>query len=161
LCCLELPQKTGNMSNHSTAASNSIQQYAAILGASGVAFGAFGAHALKDTLTKGGHVENWKTAVAYQLFHATALIGVSALARIADTTDDTNPNRLMRAGQCMTMGSLLFSGSIYGLCLSMGPKKVLGPTTPIGGLLMISGWVLLGLAAGAGNVGGTSDHKNM
>jgi uncharacterized membrane protein YgdD (TMEM256/DUF423 family) len=147
------------MPNHSTAASNSLQQYAAILGASGVALGAFGAHALKDTLTKGGHVESWRTAVAYQLFHATALIGISALARTAD--NDTNPGLLMRAGQCMTVGSLLFSGSIYGLCLSMGPKKVLGPTTPVGGLLMISGWVMLGLAAGAGINGGTSGDKNI
>jgi uncharacterized membrane protein YgdD (TMEM256/DUF423 family) len=147
------------MTNHSTAASIALQQYAAILGASGVALGAFGAHALKDTLTKGGHVENWKTAVAYQLFHATALIGMSALARTDN--NGTNPGQLMRAGQCMALGSLLFSGSIYGLCLSMGPKKVLGPTTPIGGLLMISGWVMLGIAAGAGSNGGTSDHKSI
>ena len=102
-------------------ASETLQRYAAVLGASGVALGAFGAHALKDTLTKGGHLESWRTAVAYQLFHATALIGISALAK-------DNPNAeasLQRAGQFMAAGSLLFSGSIYGLSLSLGPKKLL------------------------------------
>ena len=108
--------------------SDSLQKYASILGASGVCLGAFGAHALKDTLTKGNHLENWRTAVAYQLFHATALLGVSALARDSPQNDAS----LLRSGQCMALGSLLFSGSIYGLCLEIGPRKVLGPTTPIG-----------------------------
>ena len=109
-------------------ASEALQRYAAFLGASGVALGAFGAHALKDTLTKGGHMESWRTAVAYQLFHATALIGISALAR----DNPTGEASLQRAGQFITAGSLLFSGSIYGLSLGVGPRKVLGPTTPIG-----------------------------
>lgn len=124
-----------------TGASESLQRYAAILGATGVALGALGSHALKDTLTKGAHLESWRTAIAYQLFHATALIGVSALARDNPSGEDS----LHRAGKFMAAGSLLFSGSIYGLCLGVGPRKVLGPTTPIGGILMISGWVMLGL----------------
>ncbi|CAB9523290.1 expressed unknown protein [Seminavis robusta] len=122
-------------------ASESLQKYAAVLGASGVALGALGSHALKDTLSKGNHLESWRTAIAYQLFHATALIGMAALA------EARQDESLMRAGQYMAVGSLMFSGSIYGLCLGVGPKKVLGPTTPIGGMLMIGGWVLLGLAA--------------
>ena len=109
-------------------ASESLQTYAAVLGASGVALGALGSHALKDTLSKGNHLESWRTAIAYQLFHATALIGVSALAR----DNPTGEARLKTAGQCMALGSLLFSGSIYGLCLGVGPRKVLGPTTPVG-----------------------------
>lgn len=122
-------------------ASESLQKYAALLGASGVALGALGSHALKDTLAKGNHSESWKTGILYQLLHATALIGVSALAR--DTNAENEPD-LLRAGQCMALGSLLFSGSIYGLCLNIGPKRLLGPTTPLGGLFMIGGWVLLG-----------------
>lgn len=117
-------------------ASEVLQRYAAILGASGVALGAFGAHALKDTLTKSGHLESWRTAVAYQLFHATALIGVSALAR----ENPYGEANLQRSGQLMAVGSLLFSGSIYGLSLSVGPKKLLGPTTPIGELTSVGPW---------------------
>ena len=119
-------------------ASETLQRYAALLGASGVALGALGSHALKDTLTKGSHLESWRTAIAYQLFHATALIGVSALAKNNPTGEDN----LQRAGQFMAAGALLFSGSIYGLCLGVGPRKVLGPTTPIGACVCI----LLGIS---------------
>ena len=147
-------------------ASESLQQYAAALGASGVALGAFGAHALKDSLTKGNHTETWRTAVAYQLFHATALLGVSALAATRNSSsgaagDDKNDGQLLllKAGQCMAFGTLLFSGSLYGLSLSIGPKKILGPTTPIGGLLMISGWVMLGMASGGGSSSSGKDKK--
>ena len=130
--------------------SETLQQYAAALGASGVALGAFGAHALKDALSKANHVETWRTAVTYQLFHAAALLGVSALAKSSSNSDEKE-TQLLKAGQFMTFGSLLFSGSLYGLSLSVGPKKILGPTTPIGGLMMIGGWVVLGLATDIGS----------
>ena len=110
---------------------NPLQTYAAVLGATGVALGAFGAHGLKGRLSD-KLLENWKTAVLYQLLHAVALLGV--------------PRKYKTAGQCMALGTVLFSGSIYCLCLEVGPKKVLGPTTPLGGLLMIAGWSLLGLS---------------
>jgi uncharacterized membrane protein YgdD (TMEM256/DUF423 family) len=45
------------------------------------------------------------------------------------------------AGPCFVVGSLLFSGSLYGLALD-GPKW-LGPITPLGGLCIMIGWVLL------------------
>jgi uncharacterized membrane protein YgdD (TMEM256/DUF423 family) len=50
---------------------------------------------------------------------------------------------LHRAGQVMTVGTVLFSGSIYLLCWNVGPKYIWGPTTPIGGMLMIAGWVMM------------------
>ena len=123
---------------------------AAFLGASGVTLGAFGAHALKNRLTANAKMDNWKTAVMYQLFHAVAVLSVSVLC---DQDSASSPvrkleapsSRYQRAGQSMAIGSLLFSGSIYMLCLDMGPKKLLGPTTPIGGLFMIAGWAMLGL----------------
>jgi uncharacterized membrane protein YgdD (TMEM256/DUF423 family) len=49
-----------------------------------------------------------------------------------------------RAGQYMVVGSVLFSGSIYLLCLDLGPKKIWGPLTPIGGLCLMAGWTILG-----------------
>ena len=44
----------------------------------------------------------------------------------------------------MALGTVLFSGSIYLLTLDIGPKKILGPITPVGGLLLMSGWVMIG-----------------
>lgn len=135
--------------------SDMLRRYAGLLGASGVAAGAFGAHALKDFLSKKpGALDNWKTAVTYQLLHATALLGVSALAsnqgRLLGEEKDkpikTGPN-YSTGGNLMAIGTLMFSGSIYGLCLGVGPKKLLGPTTPIGGLLMIAGWVVIGMGS--------------
>jgi uncharacterized membrane protein YgdD (TMEM256/DUF423 family) len=119
-------------------------RYATFLGATGVSAGAFGAHALKDKLTNKGH-ENWKTAVLYQLVHATVLVGMSAFHQSATSKNARNGTVL--AGKLMTVGTVLFSGSIYLLSLNVGPKKLLGPTTPIGGLCMIAGWIVLGVNA--------------
>ena len=119
-------------------------RYASFLGATGVSAGAFGAHALKDRLTNKGH-ENWKTAVVYQLLHATVLVGMSACNQSATSKNARNGTVL--AGKLMTVGTVLFSGSIYLLSLNIGPKKLLGPTTPIGGLCMIAGWIVLGINA--------------
>ena len=126
-----------------------LRKVAATLGATAVAAGAFGAHALKSTLeAKKGGVENWRTAVSYQLFHATAILALSALSN--DPSSEGSKDKLsggsyVTAGKMMALGSVLFSGSIYCLTLDVGPKKLLGPITPIGGLLMIGGWVMAAL----------------
>ncbi|KAL3798025.1 hypothetical protein HJC23_012316 [Cyclotella cryptica] len=122
--------------------SSTLRQLACFLGASGVGLGAFGAHALKERLlSKSGASENWRTAVTYQLLHAVALLSLSSLV-------SNRPPHLKSpsysGGQLMALGTAMFSGSIYLLCLDIGPKKLLGPLTPIGGLMMISGWVLVG-----------------
>mmetsp|Transcript_22390 Transcript_22390/g.33131 ORF Transcript_22390/g.33131 Transcript_22390/m.33131 type:complete len:130 (+) Transcript_22390:88-477(+) len=115
---------------------------AAVLGSTGVGAGAFGAHALKSTLEKQKNgVENWKTAVMYQLIHATALLALSALS---SGSSKSMVQAYEKAGKLMTAGVCLFSGSIYCLVLDFGPKKVTGPLTPVGGLLMVGGWVALG-----------------
>lgn len=138
--------------------SDSLRPVAAFLGATGVALGAFGAHGGKHKLT-GPKLDHWKTAVLYQLVHAVAILAVSVAVppsgedrrhlpppETATTANHNDTSLLHRAGQCMALGSFLFSGSVYMLCLDLGPKKVWGPTTPIGGLLMIAGWTLLGLS---------------
>jgi uncharacterized membrane protein YgdD (TMEM256/DUF423 family) len=110
-----------------------------------VGLGAFGAHALKERLlSKSGASENWRTAVTYQLLHAVALLSLSSLAANKPQNLKSSTSSYS-GGQVMALGTALFSGSIYLLCLDIGPKKLLGPTTPIGGLLMISGWVMVGL----------------
>ena len=114
-----------------------LRRIASVLGATGVAIGAFGAHALKESLTQRGTAAMWQTATIYQLFHAAAILALAT---------STTPKKHLLAGKLMGVGNLFFSGSIYGLALGVGPKKLLGPTTPIGGLFMIGGWVVLGFA---------------
>lgn len=117
---------------------------AAFLGSSGIALGAFGAHALKDKLglRSPSGLENWKTAVMYQLFHASALLALSSLSNHKKSLTSS----LERSGKMMLVGSVVFSGSIYCLCLDIGPRKLMGPITPIGGLFMIGGWLTLAFA---------------
>eukprot|EP00536_Pseudo-nitzschia_multiseries_P006782 jgi/Psemu1/193871/e_gw1.148.41.1 len=133
-----------------------LKQIAGAMGASGVAMGAFGAHALKKVLENRGSAAMWQTATIYQLFHATAILSLatsssSASPREAGNIDGNidgngNGNRHLLAGKLMGIGNVLFSGSIYCLALGIGPKKILGPITPIGGLLMIGGWAVVGMS---------------
>lgn len=98
-----------------------------------VALGAFGAHALQDRLTP-ERLGVWETAVRYQMY---AALGVQ-LAALHRPTGSAGI-RLLFAG------SLIFSGSLYLLCLTN--VKWLGAITPIGGLGMIAGWLSLATAS--------------
>ena len=110
---------------------------AAALGASAVALGAFGAHALQGRLDEAA-LRAWHTAVEYQFWHALALLGVCALAPAHEW-------RAWRAaGIAFVAGTLIFSGSLYALAL--GAPRWFGMITPFGGLALIGGWVLLGFA---------------
>lgn len=104
---------------------------AALLGASGVMAGAFGAHALSDVLPP-KDLAIWETAARYQLLHALAVLALV----LAPT-----PARLLLPGAVMVAGVLVFSGSLYALVLTN--IRVLGAITPVGGLLLIAGWLLL------------------
>ena len=134
------------MSNGSEGSGAFLKQAASLLGASGVALGALGAHALHPKLVERGVLDSWRTAVLYQLFHATSILGVAALCESSSADHPASTARLQRAGQLIAVGTTLFSGSIYMLCFGIGPKKLVGPTTPIGGLVMLSGWVMLGFS---------------
>jgi uncharacterized membrane protein YgdD (TMEM256/DUF423 family) len=107
----------------------------ALAGASAVAFGAFGAHALRDVLDARG-LELWKTAVNYHFWHALA-IGLAALVPV-----DGRARRI--APVAFAVGIVLFSGSLYALAL--GAPRWTGIVTPFGGLAFIVGWMALGLA---------------
>lgn len=102
----------------------------ALLGALGVALGAFGAHGLKQTLDLHQTAGIWQTASQYHLLHSIALLSLSARSPIPK-----------RAFWCFSIGILVFSGSLYALALTN--IKMLGVITPVGGLLLISGWLLL------------------
>ena len=107
-----------------------VQQIAAILGFLGVLLGAFGAHALNETLTESGRVDTWETAVFYHFVHAIVLLVVS---RVNTPTKWTV--------FLFLAGIFIFSGSLYALCLT-GITK-LGAITPIGGLALMGGWLTL------------------
>lgn len=111
---------------------------AAVYGFLGVAFGAFGAHAIKTKLSA-DMLAVYRTGVDYNFYHALALLAVGVLARM-------RPSGLLNAaGACFALGTLLFSGSLYALALS--EVRALGAITPVGGLLFLAGWVLLGVWA--------------
>lgn len=109
----------------------------AVLAAIGVAMGAFGAHALKGHLTP-ERLEVWKTATHYHLLHAVAVAFLGA------TIATTLPGAEISL-KLLTAGLVVFSGTLYLLCLT--GVGWLGAITPIGGLLMIAGWLTLAWAA--------------
>jgi uncharacterized membrane protein YgdD (TMEM256/DUF423 family) len=110
-------------------------QSGAILGALAVAFGAFGAHALKEMLTASNHFDTYETAVRYQFYHALALILVGILAK------DFSSKFIKYAGNAFLIGVIIFSGSLYAICFT--GIKMFGAVAPIGGLSFIIGWILL------------------
>lgn len=116
--------------------------WAGVLGATGVVAGAFGAHALRATLDAAGTREVWETAVRFQLVHAAALLAIAGWLRASPKPEARSAVWAIR---CWIAGTVLFSGSLYGLAL--GGPRWLGPVTPLGGLALIAGWVLAGCAA--------------
>jgi len=114
---------------------------AGLLGLTGVGLGAMGAHALKATLAERGMMQAWETAARYHLFHAVALLGLAAWIR-ADAPD--LGGRLLPWGaRFWCVGVLLFSGSLYAIAL--GGPRWLGPVTPLGGIALMIGWVLVAI----------------
>jgi uncharacterized membrane protein YgdD (TMEM256/DUF423 family) len=114
---------------------------AAGLGFLAVALGAFGAHGLTSrlaSLTDGAQrLDWWKTAAQYHLAHALAL-GLAAAV-----LGEVRAGRL--ACLAFALGILLFSGSLYTMTLT--GARWLGAVTPLGGLALLLGWLLLGWAA--------------
>ena len=101
---------------------------ASLLGATAVALGAFGAHALRDL--DPALLQIWRTADEYQFWHALALF---AIAGFAPAT------RVWKiAGFAFVFGCVLFSGTLY--VLALGSPRWIGVVTPIGGLALIVGW---------------------
>jgi uncharacterized membrane protein YgdD (TMEM256/DUF423 family) len=111
---------------------------AAIMGGSAVLLAAFGEHALAGRL-EARLVAAFVTGTHFQLFHALAM-GLAALAARGAAR-----SRAQSAAMLFFIGILLFSGSLYGLALT--GIRLLGFITPLGGVALIAGWVLLALAA--------------
>lgn len=106
----------------------------ALFGGTAVMLGAFGAHALQGVLTPQA-AGWWETGVQYQLAHALALLLVAALP----------VRRAGAAAWCLGLGTAIFAGTLYAMAL--GAPRWLGAVTPVGGVLMILGWLLIGWGA--------------
>jgi uncharacterized membrane protein YgdD (TMEM256/DUF423 family) len=111
---------------------------ASLWGFIGVAAGAFGAHGVADAKAKG-----WlETGGHYQLIHALAVFACYVVWRLMDA------GAAGIAAWLFLAGALIFSGSLY--LMAFGGPRILGAVTPIGGLLLLAGWLVLAWATFSG-----------
>lgn len=110
---------------------------AAAFGFVGVVAGALGAHAAARWLDAEG-LPLWDTAVRYQMFHVAPMLAVGWLASRPDAS-----SAVMAAGCTFTAGVVAFCGALYVSALT-GMDWV-GAVTPVGGVLLLAGWLALGL----------------
>lgn len=108
-----------------------------LLCAVAVVAGAFGAHALSSRLS-GENLDLWETAARYLMYGG---LGLSILG-LADRVLDQSVGS---AAWALFVGTLIFSGTVF--CLAFGAPRWFGALTPIGGLLMIVGFVMFGVSA--------------
>lgn len=106
----------------------------AVLGGLAVALGAFGAHALSSRIGPEA-LGWWRTAVEYEMWHALAVVGLG----LSGLRWARLPAWLFVAG------TVVFSATLYAMAL--GAPRFLGAITPLGGLAMIAGWVVLAVRA--------------
>ncbi|MFT4851453.1 MAG: uncharacterized membrane protein YgdD (TMEM256/DUF423 family) [Sediminicola sp.] len=110
----------------------------AILAAAAIGLGAFGAHGLRDVIGVKG-LASFETGVRYQMYHSLALLIIGFAVSIPSSTRKW-------VYRLFLFGTILFSGSLYLLSLKdivTFNLALLGPITPIGGLLLIVGWIRL------------------
>ncbi len=108
----------------------------AIFGFLAVAAGAFGAHALRGTLSA-GDMEIYRTAVSYQMSHALALVLYGVIMHRRRTP--------AWPAIAFVAGIVLFSGSLYLLVLTQ--VRQWGAVTPLGGIGLLIGWIGMAIAA--------------
>jgi len=112
---------------------------ASLSGMLAVAFGAFGAHALKNRLDDYA-MGVFQTAVQYHFYHSLALLAVGVIA-----LSQPQVALLRSSGWLFVVGITVFSGSLY--LLSFTGLRWLGAITPLGGLAFIAGWACLAAAS--------------
>lgn len=106
-----------------------------LLGLMAVMIGAFGAHGLKELLEINDRLAVFETAVKYQFYHAFALLMVGVIA------EKIKGSWVKRAVYSFVSGTVIFSGSLY--ILSMTNIGIFGAITPVGGVLLIAGWIFM------------------
>ena len=100
-----------------------------------VTLGAFGAHGLK-AIVSSQQLEWWQTATLYWFIHGLGLLLVGILIRLNYTTQTT--------AWLLQIGVIIFAGSLY--AMTLGAPRWFGAITPIGGVLMIAGWLWLAVS---------------
>jgi uncharacterized membrane protein YgdD (TMEM256/DUF423 family) len=103
---------------------------AGLLGFTAVGFGAFGAHGLHLTPPM---LDVYRTGALYHLVHAVVAL---AIALAADRL--RHPRAIVAL---LAAGVTVFSGSLY--ILAITGVRWLGAVTPVGGVLMLTAWVLI------------------
>lgn len=125
---------------------------AGISGALAVVLGALGAHALKSVLTT-ELLAAFETAVRYHLIHSVVLLVLVVLLHFRESP--FNGPRIILASKLILAGMVSFSGSIYLLSTrslwDADYLKILGPITPIGGILLVIGWILIAMSINLNN----------
>jgi uncharacterized membrane protein YgdD (TMEM256/DUF423 family) len=104
-----------------------------IFGFLGVAFGAFGAHGLRNILSP-EFLEVFRTGVLYQLIHSVVILSIGLSAK----------KEFYIAGIFMAIGIILFSFSLY--AYSLTGEKFIAMITPVGGVSFLVGWMLIIIA---------------
>lgn len=112
---------------------------AALLGATAVALGAFGAHGLESTLEANDRVDTFETAARYHMYGALALVAVAWMAGYL------KHRLVIWGGYLIAGGTVIFSGSLY--ILAMADLGFMGAVAPIGGTALVAGWGCIGWAA--------------
>lgn len=111
---------------------------AALMGLTGTVLGAYGAHGLAASGASASLISAFNTGVQYQFYHALALLFIVLAMRVKTL------KTLHVAAGFFTLGTVLFSGSIYALVL-FGTKGI-GFITPLGGVCFMAGWLSVLLA---------------
>ncbi|MDO6736987.1 DUF423 domain-containing protein [Wenyingzhuangia sp. 2_MG-2023] len=112
---------------------------ASFSGALSVGLGAFGAHGLKKVLSETA-LQSFETGVRYQIIHSLLLLLVVLLPVLSSS-------QKTKIANVLTVGIVFFSGSIYALSLGLVPSKYIWFVTPLGGLLLLTSWLMIGLYA--------------
>ena len=109
-----------------------------VLGMFTIVLGAFGAHALKETFTI-DQLSSFETAIRYQMYHVLVLLFVNTYRGFSD-------RKRKQISRLFFAGILLFSGSIYVIQLTAVTAKSIWFVTPLGGLLLLVGWLLMAMS---------------
>ena len=120
-----------------------IAAYACFILASGIVLGALAAHALENLIST-KQLSSFKTGVDYHIYHGLGLLILARFGKVLTSKQLTTLFRLF------VVGLIFFSGSIYFLSTSeiYGLQKInsiVGPITPIGGLILITTWIIFGI----------------
>jgi uncharacterized membrane protein YgdD (TMEM256/DUF423 family) len=116
---------------------NKILSIVAFLGAVTIVLGAFGAHALQDTLNE-TQLKSFETAVRYQMYHVIVLLFVITYNQFTQQTKNV-------ISYLFFAGIFFFSGSIYAITFGVS-SKLIWFLTPLGGVFFIVGWLKIGFS---------------